>query len=549
MPSRTVVQRAVSVLIVEDNESQRRTLTTIMQNEGFEVTGCSTAAALEHLEREDFGVAVVDLRLPDLSGTQLLERLRALNERIPVIINTAYGSFDSAREAVNLGAFAYVEKAGDPRELVRQVHRASRLQFDRYAGDLETAVAARTRELRTANQMLRHEITERQRAEEALRESEQKYRQLFATVPDAVLVFDADTRRFVDVNESAVRLYGYTREEFLKLSHGEITAEPDESEQSIREMLSGQRHSIPLCYHRRKDGTVFPVEISAGTFVLGDQEVVCGVVREITERKRADEEKAGLEAQLRQAQKMEAIGQLAGGVAHDFNNILTAILGNVELLLAELKSELPADDSLVMGLVQIDRAGQRATSLTRQLLAFSHHQAIAPEVLDPNRILTDLEEMLRHLLDERITLELRQETGVGRIRADAGQLQQVIMNLVVNARDAMPDGGTITIETASVFLDEEYAKRHAGAHPGAHVLITVSDTGQGMDAQTRERVFEPFFTTKPVGRGTGLGLSTVYGIVKQVNGHIALHSEPGRGTIFKIYLPAVEAPALQALDR
>jgi len=267
------------------------------------------------------------------------------------------------------------------------------------------------------------------------------------------------------------------------------------------------------------------------------------VMLEITEHRRAEEAKEKLEAQLRQAQKMEAIGQLAGGVAHDFNNVLTAILGNVELMQAELRAELPREQMLLTGLAQIDRSGQRAAALTRQLLAFSRHQVIKPEVLDPNRSLIDMERMLEHLVGEHISLELSLAPDVKRIRADASQIEQVIMNLVLNARDAMPDGGRLMIETANVVLDEGFCAAHADARPGAHVVLSVSDTGCGMDEQTAQRAFEPFFTTKAPGRGTGLGLSTVYGIVRQSDGLITTYSEPRRGTTFRVYLPAVEAPA------
>jgi CheY-like chemotaxis protein len=214
---------------------------------------------------------------------------------------------------------------------------------------------------------------------------------------------------------------------------------------------------------------------------------------------------------------------------------------------AELKSELPADDTLMTGLQQIDHSGQRAASLTRQLLAFSRRQTVNPEILDPNRLLVDVESILRRFLDARIVMELKLEPSLHRVRADGGQIEQALMNLVVNARDAMPNGGRLTIQTANVVLDDKQCGEHAGARPGPHVLLTVSDSGCGMDEATRQRIFEPFFTTKPLGQGTGLGLSTVYGIIKQSNGYITAESEPGRGTVFKIYLPAVDAEADDAI--
>ena len=259
---------------------------------------------------------------------------------------------------------------------------------------------------------------------------------------------------------------------------------------------------------------------------------------DITERKRADEEKEQLQGQLYRAQKMEAIGQLAGGLAHDFNNILTAILGNVELLRGLRAPETAADDPWLVQLDQIERASQHAAALTRQILAFGRRQPLRREVLDLNRILGEMMNMLGPLIGEHITSMFMLAPQLARVQADAGQLEQVVMNLVVNARDAMPNGGKVMIETSNVLLDDAYVAARPAARSGRHVLLTVSDTGHGMSKEVLERIFEPFFTTKPVGQGTGLGLPTVYGIVKQFDGHIAVDSEPGCGSTFKIYLPA-----------
>jgi two-component system, cell cycle sensor histidine kinase and response regulator CckA len=268
--------------------------------------------------------------------------------------------------------------------------------------------------------------------------------------------------------------------------------------------------------------------------------------REMGERHQAEEALRRSEDQLRQAQKMEAIGRLAGGIAHDFNNLLSVILSYSELL-------LQSEDDLAGRpmIVEMNRAGERAAELTRQLLAFSRRQVLEPKVLDLNQVLAQLSTMLARVLGEDIDLKTLPQAAVATVRADPGQLEQVIMNLVVNARDAMPTGGKMTLATSSVELEEAYAVDHLGVTAGPYVLLTVSDTGIGMDEATRARVFEPFFTTKPQGQGTGLGLSTVYGIVKQSGGTIWVYSEPGSGTTFKIYLPRVEespsaAPAIEA---
>ena len=291
--------------------------------------------------------------------------------------------------------------------------------------------------------------------------------------------------------------------------------------------------------HQRSDGTVYPVEISSRKIEFEGNECILSVVRDITERKQAEAEKARLEAQINQAQKLESVGRLAGGVAHDLNNLLTPVLGYSEMLLDETSPESPQKRPLK----EIENAAYRARNLVRQLLAFSRKQLLEFQSIQLNDFLTDFRQFLERTLRKNIAIYLELAPNLPSIEGDRTQLEQVIINLAINAQDAMPDGGQLTIETDRVELDESYASTHQGVTPGPYVMIAVSDTGCGMDAETRENLFEPFFTTKEVDKGTGLGLATVYGIVKQHGGNIWAYSEPGLGSVFKIYLPVSENPA------
>ena len=389
------------------------------------------------------------------------------------------------------------------------------------------------------------DVTARRESEEALRRGERQFRSLIEMGQDVITVLEGDGDvRFT--SPAVERVLGYGRRELEKTYLFELV-HPDDVPQVLDVFdLAIRTPGLPQWLElrmRHRDGAWRTME-SIVTSLLHDA-AVGGIVvnsRDVTERKEAEEALRLSQQQFLQAQKMDAVGRLAGGVAHDFNNLLTAIRGNAELLLLDLAPRDPAREEVE----EIRRAADRAAGLTRQLLAFSRRQVLLPRMLDLNTVVTDMEKMLRRLIGEDVELVTRLEAGVGSIRADPGQIEQVILNLAVNARDAMPSGGQLMVETSNSRLDEELKKTFPYVIPGPYVMLAVSDTGHGMDKETRERAFEPFFTTKPAGRGTGLGLSTVYGIVKQSGGFIWIYSEVGRGTTVRMYFPPVEVPESHA---
>ena len=375
------------------------------------------------------------------------------------------------------------------------------------------------------------DITARRDAERQLRESEEQYRVLFESNPHPMYVVDGETLAFLAVNEAAVHHYGHSREELLGMSIRDIG--PPDAIPALPDAIRGaavdgaSSESLGVFAQRRKDGLVMQMDISASQLTFEGRDAFLCLAMDVTE-------KQNLVAQLLQSQKMESVGRLAGGIAHDFNNLLGVILGYGGLLLRKIESG--PDRSK---LEQIVKAGERAAGLTRQLLAFSRKQVLQPRVLDLNDLVADIEKMLRRLIGEDIELTTRLD-GVGNVKADPGQIEQVLMNLVVNARDAMPQGGQLTIQTSNVVLDEDYASERADVRAGPCVVLAVSDTGIGMTPETRRKIFEPFFTTKGQSEGTGLGLATSDGIVRQSGGHIVVTSELGHGSTFMVYLPRVD---------
>jgi len=375
------------------------------------------------------------------------------------------------------------------------------------------------------------DITERKRAEAKLRESEDRFRRLAENAQDLIYRYQLlPTPGFEYVSPAATAITGYTPEEHYADPELGVKIVHPEDRPIIEKMLQAEEvpeEPLTVRWMHKSGRTVWTEQRNVAIRnQSGKVAVIEGIARDVTERRK-------LEEQLRQAQKMEAVGQLAGGIAHDFNNLLTVITGYADMALPKLHRS----DPLRQDIEEIRRAGQRAAALTRQLLAFSRRQIVTPGVLDLNEIVAEMENLLRRTIGENIELVTVPAQALGRIKADPGQIEQIIMNLVLNSRDAMAEGGKLTIETSNADLDATYVSKHVAVQPGRYIMLAVSDTGCGMNEETQSRIFEPFFTTKEQGKGTGLGLATIYGIVKQCGGTISVYSELGHGTTFMIFFP------------
>jgi PAS domain S-box-containing protein len=499
----------VRILVLEDNPEDARLAEVELRRAGLDFTARRVTArptfeqALSEFHPD---VIIADHSLPQFSGAAALELARETAPGTPFILVTGSLDEETAVEYMKAGAADYILK-------------------DRLAR-LGPAVLGALRR--------REEIVQRQRIEQQLREREEYFRTLIEQAQDIIAVLDA-AGMIQYASPSVSRLLGYAPEELIGLLLLEML-HPDDIEPTLRVFAEGVATStggrLLEMRFRHKDGTYRMLE-AVGRYLLDDPHVQGVVInaRDVTERK-------SLEGQLLQAQKMEAVGRLAGGVAHDFNNVLTAILGYTGLLL----DGLPTLSPLRPDLEEIRKAAERAAGLTRQLLAFSRKQVLETRVLDLNELVADMDRLLRRLLGEDMDVVTNLDRTLGAVRADPAQLEQVVVNLAVNARDAMPQGGRLLIETRNAELDDSYAREHAPVRPGRYVMLALSDAGTGMTPETMAHVFEPFFTTKEAGRGTGLGLSTVYGIVKQSGGYVWCYSEPEQGTTFKVYLPRVDEP-------
>lgn len=390
------------------------------------------------------------------------------------------------------------------------------------------------------------DISEREQAEEKLRLSEAKYKTLFDCAYDAILVFNPDDETIIEANRQASSIYGFSHDELIGKTLDLFQPEDRRGRERTMEIVRQTTTRGLEIVHRRKDGTPVFIEVRARLVEYGGRTAVLSVNRDITDRKRAEQEQSRLREQLQHAHTIKAVGQLAAGIAHEFNNLLAGILGNADLLLASLTDETAA--LFRQPLEDIETCGQRAASLTQQLLSFAKKRTSDVQPLDLNATVVEAIRLLQRLLGEHISIHTVLAADLCTIRADRSEMQRAIMNLAINARDAMPDGGTLTIRTGNVILDETYVRENPGARIGPHAELVIADTGCGMSDETAGRIFEPFFTTKPEGKGTGLGLATVIDDVVRLGGHITVDSHVGTGTVMRVYVPEAE-PVIENGDR
>ncbi len=511
-----------SILLVDDEEMIRTLLRrTLLDKKYVVVTAGSRKEAIEKVNEKQFDLLIVDKNLPDGSGFDVIDAAKRRGHRSESIVITAYSDTDSAIQAVALGVFRYVRKPFDLKVLGTDI--ASALETHRLRRDL----GRRTEEVEQSNR--------------ALATSEERFRLLFNSGNDAVFVYplssDGISDKFIEVNDVACRWLGYTRRELLHLSVGDLYSPKSlEGLPARTSRLLANKYFLSELELVSRDGRHIAAEVSARLFEFEDRLAVLAIARDITERRRSEKERARLEEQFRESQKMEAIGRLAGGVAHDMNNVLGAVMG----LAAAFDSEDNLSQRQREDLASILEACRRGRDLTRDLLGFARKGKYRKEKINLNRLAKEIKQILTRTIPRTVEIETTLEQDLELTVGDSGQITHAAMNVCINAVDAMRGRGKLHLRTRNVVIDTEEARKHNGVTAGKFAMLEIIDTGSGMDATTLDLAFEPFFTTKPQGKGSGLGLAMVYGTIKNHSGLVKLSSEVGKGTEVKICLPAVD---------
>lgn len=532
----------MKILIVDDNMEDRTILRHYLNQFGGKILEASNGAegvVIARSERPD--LIISDALMPIMDGFEFLREIRRSDELsdIPFIFYSAvYIGCREKELAMSLGADAFMVKPQEPEEFLRQLRNLLE-GLDRTKKRGVSDLLGEDEKLKKYSQMvaarLEEKVRELELANSKLAANETRYHNLFNSIRDVIIIVDPASI-IIDANQPALReVFGYETEEVLSKFADFLYGSREAFEligKEYFELQDSRKLKLPEVVYRRKNGELFVGELFAMKLFdeVGKPVGNVGVIRDVTEHRKVEE-------QLRQSHKMESVGTLANGIAHDFNNILTAIIGYGQLTLAKMSADYPARQNVVYML----EAANRAAHITKELLLFSRKQAIEKKPVDLNMVVAKVERFLKKVIGEDIFLQTTLHENQLLVLADAYQLEQVLMNLSTNARDSMPQGGTLAVTTGITNLTEDLVVTDGFAIPGCYALITVVDTGSGMDEEEQKRIFEPFYTTKEIGKGTGLGLAVVYGIIKRHDGYINVYSEPGQGTTFRIYLPLIRS--------
>jgi PAS domain S-box-containing protein len=529
----------LNILIVDDNPTNRKLLRVTLKSLGHEVVEAGDGVeALNLLASAPFHAMISDILMPNMDGFRLCLEVRQIPalKNLPIVLySNTYTSPGDAELSLSCGASAYLEKPVSAERLEDVLRKVLARPIPAESGRPKEEFGVLKKYSERLITRIEEQNLELSRQKAALEASEEKFRQLAENIQQVFWIRNLEATEMLYVSPAYEQVWGRTRKElYANPAAWTESVHPEDRERIKAELSNWSVAAGPVEWEYRivrPDGALrwirarnYPVPDSSGNIYR-----IVGIAEDITERR-------GLEAQLLEAQKMEAVGRLAGGIAHDFNNLLTVINGYSHLTLEKLVKS----DPIYKEIEEIHKAGEHAAALTRQLLAFSRKQVLQPQILNLNAIVSDIDQLLRRLIGENIVFVTRLDKDLGSVKVDPGQIERVIVNLAANARDAMPQGGKLTLTTSNVEFDQAYALQHREVAPGRYVMIAITDSGAGMTEDVKSHLFEPFFTTKGPGKGTGLGLATVHGVVRQSGGHIGVTSEPGRGTTFKIHLPRVE---------